>query len=60
MGVKTWPLISRKEQRPEVCENRLQRPKREEESGDSRKIKNKELHSLYSPLILRVIKRRMR
>jgi hypothetical protein len=49
-----------------VCENRVLRrifgPKRDEVTGEWRKLHNKQLHDLYSaPTIVRVIKsRRMR
>jgi hypothetical protein len=45
-----------------VLENRVLRPKRDEETGGWRKLHNEELHNLYSsPSIIRIIRsRRMR
>jgi hypothetical protein len=58
-GCETWSLTSREEHRLRIFENRVLRifrPKREED-GSWRKLKNDELHSLYSsPNIVRVIK----
>jgi hypothetical protein len=64
-GCETWSLTLREEHRLRVFENRVLRifgPKRDEETGDWRKLHNEELHNLYSsPSIIRVIKsRRMR
>jgi hypothetical protein len=55
----------REDRRLRVCENRVLRifgPKRDEITGEWRKLHNEELYNLYtSPYILRVIKsRRMR
>jgi hypothetical protein len=64
-GCETWSLTLREEHRLSVSENSVLRrifgPKREED-GSWRKLRNDELHSLYSsPNIARVIKsRRMR
>jgi hypothetical protein len=64
-GCETWPLTLREEHRLRVFENKVLRrifgPKREEDES-WRKLRNNELHSLYSsPNIVRVIKsRRMR
>jgi hypothetical protein len=64
-GCETWSLTFREEHRLRVFENRVLRkifgPKREED-GSWRKLRNDELHSLYSSQnIFRVIKaRRMR
>jgi hypothetical protein len=54
-------LTLREEHRLRVFENRVLRiifgPKREEVTGDRRKIQNEELHYLYSsPNIIRIIK----
>jgi hypothetical protein len=52
MGVKTWSLISREEHGLGVFENRVQRrifgPKRDEATGEWRKLHNEELHDLCS------------
>jgi hypothetical protein len=64
-GCETWSLTLREKHRLRVFENRVLRwvfgPKREED-GSWRKLRNDELHSLYSsPNIVKVIKsRRMR
>jgi hypothetical protein len=65
MGVKTWSLTLREERRLRMFENRVLRifgPKRDEVTGELRKLHNDELHDLYSsPNIVPVIKsRRMR
>jgi hypothetical protein len=65
-GCETWSLTLREEYRVRVFENRVLRsifgPKRDEVTGEWRKLHNKELHNLYSsPSIIRIIKsRRMR
>jgi hypothetical protein len=65
-GCKTWFLTLREEQKLRMFENRVLRrifgPKREEATGEWRRLHNEELHDLYSPPnIIRVIKsRRMR
>jgi hypothetical protein len=64
-GCETWSLTLRKEHRLRVFENRvLSRifgPKRDEVTGEWRKLHNEELHDLYSsPSIIRIIKLRMR
>jgi hypothetical protein len=62
----SWFLTLREEQRLRVFENRVLRrifgPKKDEVTGDWRKLHNEELHKLYSsPSIIRMIKsRRMR
>jgi hypothetical protein len=66
MGVKIWSLTSREEHRLRVFENRVLRrifgPKRDEVTGEWRKLHNDELRDLYSsPSIIRLIRsRRMR
>jgi hypothetical protein len=62
-GCETWSLILREEHRLRVFENRVLRrifgPKRDEVKGEWRKLRNKELHDLYSsPSIIRIIKSR--
>jgi hypothetical protein len=61
-GCETWSLILREEVRLRVFENRVVRrvfgPKRDQVTGEWRKLHNEE-HNLYnSPTILRVIKSR--
>jgi hypothetical protein len=62
-GCETLSLTLREEHRLRVFENRvLMRifgPKRDEVTGDWRKLHNEELHNLYSPQsIIRMIKRK--
>jgi hypothetical protein len=62
-GCETWSLTLREEHRLMVSENRVLRrvfgPKRDEVTGDWRKLRNEELHILYSsPNIIRQIKSR--
>jgi hypothetical protein len=65
-GCKTLSLTIREEHRLRMFENRMLRrifgPKRDEVTGEKRKLHNEELHDLYSsPSIIRIIKsRRMR
>jgi hypothetical protein len=65
-GCETWSLILREEYRLRVFENRVLRrifgPKRDEVTGEWRKLHSEELHNLYSfPDITRQMKsRRMR
>jgi len=64
-GCETWSLTLREERRLRVFENRVLRrvfgPKRDEVTGEWRKLHNEELNGLYcSPNIVRVIKSRMR
>jgi len=62
-GCETWSLILREERRLRVFENRMLRrifgPKRDEITGEWRKLHNEKLNDLYcSPNIVRVIKSR--
>jgi hypothetical protein len=65
-GCKTWSLALREEIRLRAFEKRMLRmifgPKRDEVTGEWRKLHNEEFHDLYSsPSIIRIIKpRRMR
>jgi hypothetical protein len=64
-GCETWSLTIREKHRLRVFKNRILRifgPKRDEVTGEWRKMHNEELHNLYScPDIIRQIKsRRMR
>jgi hypothetical protein len=65
-GCETWSLTLRAEHRLRVFENRVLRrifgPKRDEVTGEWRKLHNEEFRDLYSsPSIIRIIKsRRMR
>jgi hypothetical protein len=51
-GCETWSLILREEQRLRVYDSRVLRrifgPKRDEVTGDWRRLHNAELHDLYS------------
>jgi hypothetical protein len=62
-GCETWSLMLREEHRLRVFENRFLRrifgPKRDEVTGEWRKLHNEELHNLYSsPDIIRQVKSR--
>jgi hypothetical protein len=57
-GCETWSLTLMEEHRLRVYENRVLRrifgPKRDEVTGERRKLHNEELHNLYSsPYIIR-------
>jgi hypothetical protein len=61
-GCETWSLTLREKHRLRVFENRVLRrvfgPKRDEVTGEWRKLHNKELNNLYSlPSIVRVFNR---
>jgi len=63
MGGETWSLKLREERRLRVFEKRVLRrifgPKRDEVTGEWRKLHNEKLNDLYwSPNIVRVIKSR--
>jgi len=59
-GCETWSLTLREEGRLRVFENSVLRrifgPKRDEVTGEWRKLHNEELNDMYSPNIVRVIK----
>ena len=62
-GCETWSLRLKEERRLRVFENRVLRrlfgPKRDEVTGEWRKLHNEELNDMYcSPNIVRVIKSR--
>ena len=62
-GCETWSLALREERRLRVMENRMLRrifgPKRNEVTGEWRKLHNEELNDLYcSPNIVRMINSR--
>ena len=62
-GCETWSVTLREKRRLRVFENRVLRgifgPKRDEVTGEWRKLHNEELNDLYcSPNIFRVIKSR--
>jgi hypothetical protein len=65
-GCETWSLTLREEYRLRVFENRVLRrifrPRRDEVTGEWRKLHNEEIHDLYSsPSIIRIMKsKRMR
>jgi hypothetical protein len=64
-GCETWSLTLREEHRLRVFENRVLRgisgPRRDEVTGEWRKLHSGKLHNLYSSDIIRQIKsRRMR
>jgi hypothetical protein len=59
-GCETWSLSLREEHRLRLFENRVLRrifgPKRDEVTGEWRKLHNEELHDLYSyPSIISII-----
>jgi hypothetical protein len=50
-GCKTWSLTLKKKYRPRVIENGVLRrifgPKRDEVTGERRRLQNEQLHDLY-------------
>jgi hypothetical protein len=62
-GCETWSPALREENRLGVFENRVLRifgPKRDEVTGEWKKLHNEELHDLYSsPSIIRIMKSMM-
>jgi hypothetical protein len=62
-GCETWSLTLREEHRLRVFESRVLRifgPKRDEVTGEWRKLHSEELHNLYLSLDIRQIKSRRR
>jgi hypothetical protein len=62
-GCETWTLTLREGHRLRVFESRVLRrifgPRRDEVTGEWRKLHNEELHDFYSsPIIIRIIKSR--
>jgi hypothetical protein len=62
-GCESWSLTLREEHRLRVYENRVLRrifgPKRDEVTGELRKLHSEELHNLYSsPDVIRQVKSR--
>jgi hypothetical protein len=62
-GCESWSLTLREESRPRVFENKVLRrlfgPKRDEVTGEWRRLHNEELYALYSsPNMIRVTKSR--
>jgi hypothetical protein len=61
-GCETWSLALREERRLRVFENWVLRGifgfKRDKVTGEWRELHNEELHALYQPNIVRVIKSR--
>jgi len=60
-GCETWSLTLREERKPRVIENKVLRrtfgPRRDEITGEWRRLHNEEINDLYSsPNIVRVIK----
>jgi hypothetical protein len=58
-GCETWSVTLREEHRLRVFENRVLRgifgTKRDEVTGEWRRLHNEELYDLFSPNIIRVI-----
>jgi hypothetical protein len=61
-GCETWSLTLSEERKPRLLENRVLRrmfgPKRDELTGEWRRLHNEELYDLCSPDIIRVTKSR--
>jgi len=61
-GCETWSLTLREERKLRVFENIVFRrtfgPRRDEVTGEWRRLHNEELNDLYSPSIVRVLKSR--
>jgi hypothetical protein len=62
-GFETWSVILREEHRLRVLKNSMLRkisgPKRDNVTGESRRLQNEDLYSLYSlPNVIQVIKSR--
>ena len=62
-GCETWTLTSREDKRLQVLENKVLRkifgPKRDDQTGEWRRLHSGELHDLYGkPDIIRIVKSR--
>ena len=61
-GCETWSLTLREEHRLRLFENKVHRKifgaKKDEITGEWRKLHNAEVHALYSPNIIRTLKSR--
>ena len=63
MGCETWTLTLREEKRLQVFENKVLRkifgPKRDDQTGELRRLHNGKLHDLFGkPDIMRIVKSR--
>jgi hypothetical protein len=52
---ETWSLTLKEERRLRMFENRVLKKKRDEVTGEWRRMRNEELHDFYSPDIIRVV-----